>query len=417
MRRLFTSIVAIGSVLLSFAQDWQVFDMGNSPLPSTTVTALVEDGQGGIWVGTDWGLCHFDGEAGWDIFQVDDSDIPSNYISSLAMDADERLWVGTVSDGLALFDGGVWSVFTPDNSGIPGLGVKDLFIDYRGWVWIAMGSGLVCYADGNWNVYNDTEESYNGLTLNTGNTNAVAVRGDGVVCLGTFNGGLHFLTETSVSFLTTFNDGFFDNTATDVLFDPVNGDRWISTPAGGLLRQQGPVNGGNWFQWNSSIAFPSNGLLCLTMDPSRRIWTGTQISGLIRVDTDGSFVQFTELNSGLPDNEVKSVLAGSDGAVWVGTVYGGLARYQPNVGSPERPQHAVAHVYPNPVVHDRISVSGIVGPWNWTLLNAQGRLVAEGAGNGSNSEVRLQGVSSGIYIFQIRKDRLVEAHRLLVESD
>ena len=101
--------VAIVTVLTflsgsSQGQSWEVFDVDNSPITSTTVNSVLDDQQGGVWVGTDWGLCHFDGDAQWDVFQTGESGIPENFIKALAMDTVGDIWVGFQSAGLAKWD-------------------------------------------------------------------------------------------------------------------------------------------------------------------------------------------------------------------------------------------------------------------------------------------------------------------------
>lgn len=389
--------------------------MDNSPLPSTTVKALVEDGEGGIWVGTDWGLCHFDGET-WQVYQQQNSGLPGNDVNAIDIDAQGRLWVAT-TEGLAQKDGDTWSTYTTINSSIPENEARGLFVDHLDRVWLATSGGLACFTGSEWNVYDNTPESYSGLLLNTSNTRCVAVRPDGLICLGTFNGGLHFITEGSVHFLTTFADGFYDNTANDVLFDPVSGDRWVATPSAGLLRQQGPAQGGVWYQWNSSIAFPSNGLMCLDMDPQRRVWCGTQVSGLVRVEQDGSFSQFNQSNSGLPDDELRSVMAAADGSVWVGTTYGGLARLTEEVSVEEPEQSQGAQLFPNPARGTTTLVrNGVAANFSWVLRSLDGALVRTGSGNGLSEQLVLSGLAPGGYVLTLEGHAFVEVLRLIVEE-
>lgn len=413
--RHFAFLLGLVAVVDLPAQAWQVWGLDNSPLPSSTVKCLLEDPQGGIWVGTDWGLCHFDGNETWEIYQVGGSGLPSNDIVDLALAADGGLWIAT-GDGLVLKDGSSWTTYTTENSGIPENDARGLFVDHLDRLWVATPGGLARLSNTEWVVFDDSPESHGGLVLNTHNMNCVAVRPDGLVLLGTFNGGLHFLTETSASFLTTFLHNFYDNTASAVLFDPSNGDRWVATPAGGLLRQRGPAEGGIWFQWNTSVGFPSNGITCIDMDPGGRVWAGTQAFGLIRVQGDESFMQYTAANSGLPDDEVRSVLATDDGAVWVGTIYGGLARLSPNVSVEE---HALENttVFPNPartVANVRTPDSGEL--LHWHLYSAKGELLASGQGRGQLS-VPVQGIAPGIHVLKVMGLHFVESKRLVVEEN
>lgn len=409
-------VLSLMVVPVLYAQQWQVWDMGNSPLPSTTVKALCEDGSGGVWVGTDWGLCHFGSDETWELYQMENSSLPTNDVNALVVDAQGRLWIATTG-GLVMKDGTSWTTFTTENSPIPESGARGLFVDHLDRIWIATPGGLARITGSEWDIFDDTPESHGGLVLNTNNTRCVAVRPDGLVCLGTFNGGLHFITETSVDFLTTFSNGFFDNTATGVLFDPVNGDRWVATPAAGLLRQQGPANGGTWFQWNSSIGFPSNGITCLDMDPQRRVWAGTQIFGLVRVETDGTFVQFTEAGSGLPDDEVRSVLAADDGTIWVGTTYGGLGRYSGEVGISEGLTGSGVRIYPNPAREQAtVEIGGRSETLQWELFNAGGALVAQGRAPSGRFQVSVVGLVPGIHVLRLIGSTFVETMPLVVEE-
>jgi hypothetical protein len=193
----------------------------------------------------------------------------------------------------------------------------------------------------------------------------------------------------------------------------VNGDRWVSTPAAGLLRQQGPVQGGLWTQWNSSINFPSNGLTCLAMDPSRRVWTGTQIFGLVRVDSDGAFTSYTTTNSGLPDNEVRSLMAAEDGSIWVGTIFGGVARYEAGVGIVEGNGSKAFQLYPNPATEMARVIPRLTMPFAWRLLDSTGRPVRHG--QGPSGQIRVADLPSGAYFVEVRQGGLVDRKPLFVE--
>lgn len=376
--RLMVVLFLLGRTLMGNAQEWTVWDMTNSPLPSTTVTALAEDLDGGLWVGTDWGLCHFDGQD-WEVYQAGTSGLPENSVNGLAVDASGRVWIATDGAGVVVYDGIGWTNFTPDNSDLPEFSVRDIFIDHRDWAWMTTSGGLACYTGIEWRVYDDTPESYNGLVLHSANTLSVAVRTDGLVCLGTLNGGLHYITDTEVSYLTTFEHGFFDNTASGVLFDPASGDRWVGTPAAGLLRQQGPPAGGVWYQWNSAIDFPSNGLNCIARDVLGRIWAGTQFFGVVQVMDEDTWVQFTPANSGMPDNEVLSVLASSDGSIWIGTTYGGLARYRTINSVSEDDNGKDMLAFPSPCSDVlNVKLMGRLGAAGWSLIDGSGRSVREG---------------------------------------
>ncbi len=409
--------LALGVALIGqsgWAQEWAVFDMGNSPIPSTTVKALETDGVGGLWVGTDWGLCHFDGISAWTIYQDDTSPLVENDIRCLALDHDGRLWVGTESMGLQVKDGDTWETYLPTNSPLPEYDIRDLFIDHDNAVWICTAGGLARFDGTQWSIYDNTPQSHNGAVLNTANTNTVAVREDGAILMGSFNGGLHFIQGSDVEVLTSFEDGFFDNTAVDVAFHPLTGARWVATPAAGLLRQQGPLVGGLWTQWYGGVGFPTNATTSMTIDAVGDVWVGSHIAGLIRVKEDGTYVQYTMENSGLPDNTVKSVLATDDGALWAGTFTGGLARYVASVGVHEE-QRPSWLAYPNPA-HHMFSVQCPNGctDVDWTLFQVNGVTVKVGQGTSRTLAIDVDGLPAGSYLLELRRNDSVERIRMFV---
>ena len=74
-------------------------------LPSKNATITIKDRRGFIWVGTEGGLCKFDGYT-FKVFanhKGDSTSLSNNFINALIEDKSGRIWVGTM-DGLNLFD-------------------------------------------------------------------------------------------------------------------------------------------------------------------------------------------------------------------------------------------------------------------------------------------------------------------------
>ena len=71
-------------------------------LASQSLKNIVQDQQGYLWIGSQFGLSRFDGNR-FTNFNVNNSDfLPSNAINSLLLDNEGFLWIGT-DNGLVKF--------------------------------------------------------------------------------------------------------------------------------------------------------------------------------------------------------------------------------------------------------------------------------------------------------------------------
>lgn len=388
--------------------------MSNAGFPSNNVRSIACDSQGVVWAATDWGLCRYQGST-WTILQEGSSGLPENNLRALAVDADDRLWIGTTLYGLAILDGSVWTVYDVNNSPLPENEVNCITIDHRGWAWIGTTAGLACYTGTEWRVYHDGPTSYNGLILNANNIQSVAVGADGLVAVGTMNGGFHYLTDTLVMVNATYINSFPDNTGMGVVVDDAVQERWLATPANGLLRQGGSYVGGPWFQyapWTSGI--PSASLTCLVQDALGALWMGSTLSGLISRTAAGDFLNWNTGNSDLPDDHVRCVALAPDGAIWAGTVQGGAVRFAQNVGMAGLPGFEWSlEVHPNPV-KDVLwcSMAGMDGTerWTWTVHDLQGRIHSTGYSlNDGPWPIHMDGAAAGPYLLSLLSK---DGHRL-----
>ncbi|MFN6114248.1 MAG: two-component regulator propeller domain-containing protein [Flavobacteriales bacterium] len=386
------------------AQAWEVFDMEGEGLPSNTITDIVQDHDGVIWVGTDWGLCRREGSS-WTVLQAGSTGLSGNEVTCLSVDSLNRLWVGTATNGIAILDGGNWSYLNNGNSPMTTEGVKHIHHDHRGWVWVSTELGLFCHTGDEWRHYNNTPESYGGFTFFGPNVRAVDVREDGLVAVATMNAGLTYLTETEFIFYTAANSGFPDNSMNDVAID-ANGDRWLACPSGGLIWHASSFMGGPVFQYNSFTAgLPDNTLLCVIIDNAGRKLLGSETAGIILFEGQGNFTILDQASTGLPSDHVRCLLLDSAGGLWAGTD-AGVARFDPSMDVEDRSVLTGSTAYPNPVTDVLyVQPSGRGNLIEWQLADELGRIVQHGTVNGfSPFMVDMSFLAPGHYIVKLRTD-------------
>ncbi|HUH89495.1 MAG TPA: diguanylate cyclase [Lysobacter sp.] len=121
-------------------------------LPASMIRSLLQDPDGGLWVGMVAGLAHVhDGQVR--LYGAEDN-LPPAIVMALYRDHDGVLWIGTSQAGIAAMqvDGSIvrWS----PESGFPAQIGFDFLHDAAGDLWIASDRGLLRMRGGRFHVYN-----------------------------------------------------------------------------------------------------------------------------------------------------------------------------------------------------------------------------------------------------------------------
>ena len=121
-----------------------------SSIRRVTATAVVEDREGNVWIGSTGGVTRFDGES-FTTFTEDDG-LNSTFVWSLFVDTAGVIWIGTY-DGVSRFDGNAFlpfpipastrndTVFGPTSPTV----VWDITQDPAGNLWFAAEAGVYKY--------------------------------------------------------------------------------------------------------------------------------------------------------------------------------------------------------------------------------------------------------------------------------
>ena len=115
---------AIGTLRGQSIPPDQVIHLDIKGLPLATIRAMAKDREGFLWIGTENGLCRYDG-INVDVYRTipgDSTSLPGNFVQDLLLDGEGRIWISCFG-GIAVFD----PHLSGGSSG-PGFKRKSLFV-------------------------------------------------------------------------------------------------------------------------------------------------------------------------------------------------------------------------------------------------------------------------------------------------
>ena len=286
-------------------------------LRSGNVTAIQQDQEGYIWVGTSAGLSRYDGQY-FRHFTTEDG-LSATGVSALLEDRAGDLWIAG-GNTLIRYDGQGFHQFTAED-GLSVTGISALLEDRRGDLWIASGSGLVRYDGQHFRLFT-TEDG-----LSTNRIFSLAEDGDGDLWVASgalcrYAGGDTFQAISAPEL-----EG-----EVQVLVAGGAGDLWIGTQSG-LVRYDGRRSdaGRRFVRFSAadSLEFPA--ILTLLEDSRGRLWTAAAESYYLDVSIRGGLSRYdgrewTHFAEELGSELINTIAEDREGNVWVGTG-SKLARY------------------------------------------------------------------------------------------
>lgn len=193
-------------------------------LPTSEANAIVQSGNGFIYIGSYSGLIRYDGVN----FTRFDSSTGITSVVSLYVDSKDRLWVGTNDSGIALYDNGEFTFFNK-SSGLTSLSIRSITEDSAGNIVFGTTEGMAYIDEENTlHLLNDSVIGSKYIKRMTG--------GNGLIYGCTLDGVCFRLENLKIthSFESRTQDGSLATCITPDPYDP--NIVWVGTDESTVMR-------------------------------------------------------------------------------------------------------------------------------------------------------------------------------------
>ncbi len=279
-----------------------------------SVHALFQDEAGNLWVGhNDEGVTCMEPNGGLKKFTTADG-LPNNKINAICEDFSHNIWIGTAV-GLCYITP-EQEVVVPEMLREPefqNLLIVRLFCDNVGRIWITTGTENQLYV-----ISNSKIEKYTGITK-IENSLVFSVNQDknGAYWFGV---APHYAIRIKDGEETLYDIGHShqDGSTVNSIIQDRNGAYWFATDSGLTILQNGMYT-----YYDTQNGLPDDGLTAILEDKEGNIWIGLNRGGLMKL----SLGKFRTVNMGLSVNAICE--DERRGVTWIGTD-SGVACYKDN---------------------------------------------------------------------------------------
>lgn len=367
-----------GGGLISYKDGiWKNYSIRDG-LSSDFIKTIIEDWQGDLWVGTDYGLNRISDE-GIEIFTTEHG-LYDNIITSLAMDSWNNLWIGTFRGGLAKYHDKITEVFTY-NQGLKNLSVHSLFADQNGFLWIGTLEGMYYIKRTESRVYPLSGTAHTPITC-------INSKEHDDLIVGTMVDGVKQIKEKQ----------FFDYPGIDNLPDSYirclitdrDGNNWIGTDSGGLIQ----IKKQNIINISQKNGLPQQVVSAVLQDKKGVLWVGTRDKGLCKIKNN-VVVRLFDKAWGLSSNNISVLFEDAEESIWVGTRDAGVNR-----------------IYHNRIEETFATSQGLLSDQITSILQDKQRYIWIGTGKGLNKLTKV-----GIQSIPFQQPEKNSQVNVLLEND
>jgi signal transduction histidine kinase/ligand-binding sensor domain-containing protein/DNA-binding response OmpR family regulator len=308
-----------------------------SGLSNNFINGIEQDSLGFIWIATIAGLNKYDGTQ-FTNFRKDHrgqtSNLADNYVQQIKLDSKGKLFLAT-DGGLNIYDPKLEKfVVHKQEDGLLSNNVSCFAFGPDGQPIIGIYRGGIQFADKDWKMESFHHQPENIASLSSNEISSMAMQGDSILWIGTFDKGLNkmHMPTRSITRIPINNNGEFSTQTINALYTDYEGNLWMGSKNG----LQVITVRGDTLKLNSST-HPGKGLsdgdvICFEEDHKGQLWIGTRNGGLNILDkgaflskkADFSIKWFLPRDDGSSvfNRTVSAIKMDKEGNMWLGTSTG-----------------------------------------------------------------------------------------------
>lgn len=331
----------------------------NNGLANNLISSMAKQNNGHLWFGA-WGggICRYNGKYFDKTINSENSQLISNFVQQLHVDRQSRLWIGT-DEGVCIYDGLNIQNNIGGKENLLKKSITAIYEDRSGNMWFGTSDGFICrYREGfppeSYLITNNVVTSimeerngdmwfgtWNGLLKSNGKAFPLdeELWSDAVIwsMLEDKDGTLWFATNKGVIEYNGNSIEDFNASKKKLLgkhvsavFSDKEGNLWFGMWGGGIYKYDSRIQ--HYSLSDEEIETPlARKITSAIEDKNNNLWFVTNDVGIFRFDNNilannGEPIQYTK-KDGLISDAVVKVAEDLDGSLWFGGI-GGMTKYQ-----------------------------------------------------------------------------------------
>jgi len=309
-----------------------------------SVLSFAQTSQNQMWIGTNVGLLHVDLKTKLTTKFIHrpeySNSLSDNCIRTMVKDQKGRLFFGT-NRGLNLLlpDGKSFKTFLMPNDKLTS---DDIIytakLNNNGTIWLGTEDGISVFDVNKETFDNIKPNRRKSFGLSHKSVRSISMAKNGIIWLGTFQGGVNKLDPNLALFNLKLSSPFdpkgLSSPVVTSFAEYKKGKIFVGTDGGGLHLFDRSTGMFDHIALKSKIDFSKNPLaiLALTLDSRAQLWVGTYQNGLFVYNPENdSYKQMIAGNNAgnLSSNDIFFIKEDSKGLIWIGTNGSGVNVFDP----------------------------------------------------------------------------------------